>query len=122
MPHHNSVFHSVLASMSWGVFDRAVAEHGADKHVRHLSTRTQFIALLYGQLSGASSLRALVSSFASHAKRLYHLAARPVARSILSDANAHRPEAVLLTVQLAAELKDTSIKVNLADPGSRGLT
>src|SRR5690242_1406589 len=88
VPHHNSVFHSVLASMSWGVFDRAVAEHGADKHVRHLSTRTQFIALLYGQLSGASSLRALVSSFASHAKRLYHLAARPVARSSLSDANA----------------------------------
>ncbi len=98
MPHHNSVFHSVLASMSWGVFDRAVAEHGADKHVRHLSTRTQFIALLYGQLSGASSLRALVSSFASHAKRLYHLAARPVARSSLSDANAHRPEAVFAAV------------------------
>jgi Domain of unknown function (DUF4372)/Transposase DDE domain len=98
VPHHNSVLHSVLASMPWGVFDRAVAQHGADKHVRCLSTRTQFMALLYGQLSGATSLRAVVSSFASHARRLYHLGAKPVARSSLSDANAHRPEAVFATV------------------------
>ena len=98
MPHQNSVLHSVLTSMPWGVFDRAVAAHEADKHVRRLPTRTQFIALLYGQLSGAASLRALVSSFASHAQRLYHLGARPVARSSLADANAHRPEAVFSAV------------------------
>ena len=98
MRHQNSVLHSVLTSMPWGVFDRAVAAHDADKHVRRLPTRTQFIALLYGQLSGAASLRALVSSFASHAQRLYHLGARPVARSSLADANAHRPEAVFSAV------------------------
>jgi hypothetical protein len=84
--------------MPWGVFDRAVAEHEADKHVRCLSTRTQFTALLYGQLSGATSLRTLASSFASHAQRLYHLGARPVARSTLADANADRPEAVFAAV------------------------
>ena len=98
MRHENSVFHSVLKAVPWGVFDRAVTAHEADKHVRCLSTRTQFLALLYGQLSGAASLRAIVESFASHAPRLYHLGVRPVARSSLSDANAHRPEAVFAAV------------------------
>ena len=98
MPHHNSVLHQMLASMPWSVFDRAVAAHNADKHVRSLSTRTQFTALLYGQLSGATSLRSLVSRFTSHAPRLYHLGAKPVARSSLADANAHRPEAVFSAV------------------------
>jgi len=96
--HENSVFHSVLKAVPWGVFDRAVAACHADKGVRRLSTRTQFTALLYGQLSGAASLRALVESFGSHARRLYHLGVRPVARSSLAEANAHRPEAVFSAV------------------------
>jgi hypothetical protein len=92
--HKNSVFHQILANVPWGLFDRLVEEHKADKHVRRLSTKTQFLAVLYGQLSGASRLRALVSSFGSHAQRLYHLGAKPVKRSSLSDANAQRPSAV----------------------------
>ena len=91
MRHKNSVFHQVLAHVPWGLFDRLVGEHNADKHVRRLPTKTQFLALLYGQFSAASSLRGLVSSFASHAQRLYHLGAKPVKRSSLSDANAQRP-------------------------------
>lgn len=98
MRHENSVFHSVLKLVPWSVFDRAVAAAEADKHVRRLSTRTQFTALLYGQLSGAASLRALVESFGSHARRLYHLGVRPVARSSLAEANAQRPEAVFSAV------------------------
>ena len=90
MRRENSVFHSVLNLVSRGMFDRAVAVQAADKHVRRLSTRTQFTALLYGQLSGVASLRALVESFGSHARRLYHLGVRPVARSSLAEANAHR--------------------------------
>ena len=91
MRHSNTVFHGILSNVPWGVFDRAVAAHQADKSVRRLSTRTQFTALLYGQLSGAATLRGLVTGFASHARRLYHLGARPVARSSLADANARRP-------------------------------
>ena len=80
--------------MPWGVFDRLVAAHGADSRVRRLSTKSQFIALLYGQLSGAASLREIVTGLDSHAARLYHLGAEPVRRSTLSDANATRPVAV----------------------------
>src|SRR5215469_16109977 len=54
MRHQNSVFHGLMKHLPWGVFDRLVAAHGADSRVRRLSTKSQFIALLYGQLSGAA--------------------------------------------------------------------
>ena len=94
MRHNNSVFHDVLKRVPWAVFDRLVEEHGADKHVRRLSTKTQLIALLYGQLAGAVSLREIAGGLESHATRLYHLGARPASRSTLADANAKRSSAV----------------------------
>lgn len=94
MRHQNSVFHDVLKQVPWNTFDKLVAEHEADKHVRRLPTKSQFIALLYGQLSGATSLREIVGGLESHAARLYHVGGKPVARSTLSDANALRPSAV----------------------------
>jgi hypothetical protein len=59
--------------------------------VRRLSTKSQFVALLYGQLAGAVSLRAIETELESHATRLYHVGAKPVHRSTLADANANRP-------------------------------
>jgi transposase len=56
------------------------------------------IALLYGQLSGAQSLREIEGGLASHASRLYHLGARDVSRSTLADANATRPSAVFASL------------------------
>ena len=94
MRHQNSVFHDLLKRVPWDVFDRLVLEHGSDKHVRRLTTRDQFIALFYGQLSGASSLREITGGLESHRARLYHVGARPAQRSTLADANAQRPGAV----------------------------
>ncbi|RJF63379.1 IS4 family transposase [Rhodopseudomonas palustris] len=94
MRHHNSVFHAILKHVPWHVFDRLVSEHGADARVRRLSTQDQLIALLYGQLSGAQSLREIEGGLASHRNRLYHLGAEAVSRSTLADANSKRPAAV----------------------------
>jgi IS4 transposase len=94
MRHENSVFHGVLKHVPWTEFERLVAAHGADHRVRRLTTKSQFVALVYGQLSGASSLREIVTGLESHAARLYHLGADRVCRSTLSDANAWRPVAV----------------------------
>ena len=91
MRHYNSVFHDLLKRLPWASFEALVAAHGADKHVRRLSTKDQFVALLYGQLSGASSLREIVGGLASHSVRLYHVGARQAQRSTLADANARRP-------------------------------
>jgi len=94
MRHQNSVLHAVLQNIPWQEFDRSVAVHGADARVRRLSTKSQLVALLYAQLSGASSLREIEGGLESHAARLYHLGVEPVRRSTLSDANTSRPVAV----------------------------
>jgi hypothetical protein len=91
MPHHNTVLRDILKLVPWHRFEALVEEHDADARVRQLSTKGQFLALLYGQLSGASSLREIVTGLSSHAARLYHLGADPVRRSTFSDANAKRP-------------------------------
>jgi IS4 transposase len=94
MPHHNTVFRDVLKLVPWRRFKALVEEHDADARVRRLPTEVQFVALLYGQLSGASGLREIVTALSSHEAQLYHLGAAPVRRSTFSDANANRPFAV----------------------------
>lgn len=94
MPHHNSVLHGLLKHIPWSDFDKLVDEHGADARVRRLSTKSQLVALLYAQLSSATSLREIETAMQSHSSKLYHLGARPVSRSTLADANALRPHQV----------------------------
>lgn len=90
MQHQNSVFHQLTKLVPWAVFDASVAAHGADKRVRRLRTRDQFLAMLYGQFSGAASLRGIEDGLKSSEPRLYHLGARPISRSTLADANRKR--------------------------------
>lgn len=88
------MFHDLLKRVPRDRFAELVCEHGSDKHVRRLRTKDQFIALLYGQFSGASSLREIVGGLESHGARLYHVGGRSAQRSTLADANAGRPRAV----------------------------
>lgn len=104
MRHQNSVFHGLLKHLPWDCVERAVEKHCADALSRGLDTKRHLIALLYGQLSGATSLREIATGMASHQTRLYHLGAMPVKRSTLSDANARRPWQVFADV-FAAQLK-----------------
>ena len=110
MRHHNSVFHDLLKRIPWARFDALVKEHATDKHIRRLSTKSQLVAMLYGQFAGAASLREIVGGEASHQARLYHIGARPVTRSTLADANARRSSAVF-----------TGLFDALAAQASRGL-
>lgn len=91
MRHQNSVFHSLMKHVPWTRFEQIVEKHEADRLVRKLTTKRHFIALLYGQLSGSTSLREIVTGMASHETRLYHVGAAPVKRSTMSDANSQRP-------------------------------
>jgi len=94
MRHQNSVFHDLLKRIPWSCFDHFVADHGADKHVRELSTKSQLVAMLYAQFSGAAGLREVAAGLASHQSRLYHLGASAARRSTLADANRRRPSTV----------------------------
>jgi hypothetical protein len=57
MRHKNSVYHGILQHVPWGWFEKSVQEHDGDKGVRTLSMRDRFSTMLYGQRSGAASLR-----------------------------------------------------------------
>jgi hypothetical protein len=88
--HQNSVFRDLLKLIPWSKFDRLVDEHGSDDLVRTFTTRHQLIALLYGQVAGASSLREVETTMASHQARLYHVGGRVPRRSTFADANRSR--------------------------------
>jgi len=114
MRHHNTLMHDLLKPMPWGTFDRLVDKHGGDKGVRTLSSKSQLLSLLHAQLSGATSLREAVATFASHHARLYHLGVEAPKRSTLADANRDRPAGIFV------ELFDALLK--LAHPGLRRAT
>jgi hypothetical protein len=92
--HQNSVFHELLKHIPWPVFDRLVEQYGADADARKLKTKGHLIAMLYGQLSGARSLREIETGLKSHAGKLYHLGGYTVSRSALAEANMSRPTEV----------------------------
>lgn len=94
MRHENSVMGQIVKLIPWDRFAASVDNHDADRCVRKLSTKSQLIALLHAQLSGASSLREIESTMASHGARIYHLGVTSPKRSTLADANAQRPAAV----------------------------
>jgi len=96
MLHQNTVFHGLLKHLPWHQLERAVERHGADDLSRTLTTKRHLIAMLYGQLSGATSLRETVTALGSYETQLYHLGAKAVKRSTLSDANRDRPAAVFI--------------------------
>ena len=98
MRHHNTLFHDLLKLVPWSRFDKHVDTLGSDVRVRRLSSKSQFVALLHAQLTGAESLRDIETTLTSQQTRLYHLGARAPARSTLADANARRPAALFASV------------------------
>jgi hypothetical protein len=106
VPHQNSVFHTILKLVPWDAVARLSAAHGIPDMERGFTAKTHLVALLYGQLAGATSLREIVTVLESHAAQCYHLGIGDVRRSTLSDANAHRPsgffaDLLALMMQLA---------------------
>src|SRR5258707_3325676 len=94
MRHQNSVLHGVLKQVPWVRFDELTAAHGSDDEARGFTTKAHLIAMLYGQLSGASGLREIEAGVQSHAGQLYHVGGREAPYSTLRDANRTRPVGV----------------------------
>ena len=88
--YRNTRFGELLKGVSRGFFDRLVERTGADKHSKGFSTWDQLLVMGYGQLSGSTSLRSLLSRFNCHERQHYHLGTRVIKRSTLADANAKR--------------------------------
>jgi len=93
-----SRFQEVLKHLPRGVFDRTVRSEQADKYRKNFSCWQQLVSMVYAQLSGATSLRTLQSSFNAHSAHHYHLGCQPIRRTTLADANAQGNSLVFSSV------------------------
>jgi putative transposase len=87
--------HNVLSQLLQWIpahqFQKGVDEYGGDKRIRKLTCWAQFVGLLFGQLTGHNSLRAIEAGLKSVKTKLYHLKiAYEIRRSTLADANDKR--------------------------------
>ena len=89
-----TTFHAVLKGLPRAVFNRCVEQHHADKYCKTFYAWDQLLAMVYAQLSSASSLRALELGFNSHSMHHDRLQTCPIHRSTLGDANRDRSSAV----------------------------
>lgn len=72
-------------------FQKGVDRYDGDKKIRKLSCWAQFVGMLFGQLAGHNSLRAIEAGLKGVKSKLYHLRiAFEIRRSTLSDANDKR--------------------------------
>lgn len=94
MAHHNTLFHSMLNFIPRHQFDALESQHSTGRKARDFTRWNQFVHLMFMQLTGRSSLRDGIQSMNSRIKNLYHIGAKPVARSTFADANAMRPAAL----------------------------
>jgi DDE family transposase/uncharacterized protein DUF4372 len=117
MHHQNTLLHDLGKAMPRWRFEQLAKRSAADRRVRTLPCWSQFVALVFAQFAGITSLRELIAALASHTNRAYHLGLGPIRRSTLAEANAKRPlalyQAVLLNLldrlqpRLARSARDT---------------
>jgi len=91
LSHHNTAFHQLLKPISRHEFEALAAEHHSGQKLRSATRWDQFIGMSMSQLSGRQSLRDIHSNLESQQDKLYHLGAKPIARSTLARINEKQP-------------------------------
>jgi putative transposase len=91
MANSRNVFSQLLQWIPAHEFQKGVDRYDGDKKVRKLTCWAQFVGMLFGQLVGHNSLRAIEAGMKGARTKLYHLRiAFEIRRSTLSDANDKR--------------------------------
>jgi putative transposase len=90
----STVFSSLLKAINRRQFHASVARHRGDYYTKTLSSWEHLVALIYGQVSGAESLRAIETGLNAQSHQHYHLGVGTIARSTLADANKRRDPAI----------------------------
>ena len=79
-------FSQLLQILPREFFRKAVRQSGGDRYAKQFSSWDLLVTLIYGQLHQVKSLRTLATAFSSLDTHHYHLNARSMGRSTLSDA------------------------------------
>ena len=90
-----TVFSQLIKLIPRTEFEALVAKYNGDARVRSLDCWTWFGSLLFGQMTGHDSIRAIERVFAHQDGEAMKLGFGPVRRSTLADANRTRPTAIL---------------------------
>jgi len=89
-----SIFTSLLKPIDRRRFKASVERHKGDAYDKSFSSWEHLVSLLFAQLTGADSLRAIATGFNAQSNHHYHLGCGTIARSTLADANHRRPVAI----------------------------
>ena len=85
------VFAQLMEFLPRHDFDRCVERYQGDRNVKQFPCRDQFLAMVFGQLSGRESLRDTATCLSAHRSKLYHLGFHgTVAKTTLSRSNEKR--------------------------------
>lgn len=91
MRFRDSTFGRLLEPINRRQFQAVVDGLDGDAYDKSFKSWDHLVALIYAQLSGNDSLRAVVTGFNANPQHHYHLGTGMLSRSTLSDANARRP-------------------------------
>lgn len=91
MTHHNTAFHQLLSSVSRHEFESLAKQHHCGQKLRSASRWDQFVGMAMSQLTGQQSLRDIQSNLETQRAKLYHLGAKPIARTTLARLNEKQP-------------------------------
>lgn len=120
MSHNNTALHQLLATVSRHEFESAAKEHHSGQKLRSATRWDQFIGMAMAQLSGRQSLRDIQSNLESQREKLYHLGAKPIARTTLARLNEKQPadlyQDVFYKVLKKAKLQTSSHKFRFKNP------
>lgn len=94
MSHSNTAFHQLLKPLSRHEFEAEAKKHHIGQKLRSATRWDQFIGMAMSQLSGRQSLRDIQSNLETQRHKLYHLGAKPIARSTLARLNEKQPAAL----------------------------
>lgn len=120
MSHHNTAFHQLLQPLSRHEFEAQAKLHHRGQKLRSASRWDQFIGMSMSQLSGRQSLRDIESSLRSQQHKLYHLGAKPIARTTLARLNEQQPaelyEALFYKLLQRCSLRENTHKFRFKNP------
>jgi hypothetical protein len=87
----NTILSQLLSLIPRHVFTQAERAYPTERKARVFSRWNQFVSLSFIHLAARHSMRDGIRNLTVNARKLYHLGAKPVARSTFSDANKNRP-------------------------------
>jgi len=94
LSHSNTAFHQLLKPLSRHEFEAEAKKYHVGQKLRTATRWDQFIGMAMSQLSGRQSLRDIQSNLEAQRHKLYHLGAKPIARTTLARLNENQPSAL----------------------------